>query len=139
MKIDNKKLYDWFGVGPNKKWEAICKLEKRKILQVVIDTDSEIKYKNFNVNKSESRDDIIGLLLDSGLWPFLRQNPYDIIANPEDNPKAVEFEILMTDSSSLGTRIIGITGPKVSSNTNSLLGSTLSITIGGNNAPFLPG
>ena len=35
VKVDNKKLYDWFGVGPNKKWEAICKLEKRKILQVV--------------------------------------------------------------------------------------------------------
>ena len=34
VKVDNKKLYDWFGVGPNKKWEAICKLEKRKILQV---------------------------------------------------------------------------------------------------------
>ena len=28
-------------------------------------------------------------MLDSGLWPFLRQKPYDIIANPEDNPKAI--------------------------------------------------
>lgn len=69
--------------------KAIVRGEKRKILQVVIDTDSEIKYKNFNVNKSESRDDIIASLLDSGLWPFLRQKPYDIIANPEDNPKAI--------------------------------------------------
>ena len=68
---------------------AILRGEKRKILQVVIDTDPEIKYKNFNVNKSESRDDIIASLLDSGLWPFLRQKPYDIIANPEDNPKAI--------------------------------------------------
>ena len=34
IKVDNKKLYDWFGVGPNKKWEAICKLEKKKIIKV---------------------------------------------------------------------------------------------------------
>ena len=34
VKIDNKKLYEWFGVGPNKKWEAICKLEKKKIIKV---------------------------------------------------------------------------------------------------------
>ena len=34
IKVDNKKLYEWFGVNPNKKWEAICKLEKRKIIEV---------------------------------------------------------------------------------------------------------
>jgi|TARA_R100000742_G_C4219872_1_gene43917 hypothetical protein len=34
VKVDNKKLYEWFGVGPNKKWEAICKLEKKKIIKV---------------------------------------------------------------------------------------------------------
>ena len=50
--------------------KAIVRGEKRKILQVVIDTDTEIKYKSFNVSKSESRDDIICSLLDSGLWPF---------------------------------------------------------------------
>ena len=34
VKVDNKKLYEWVGVGPNKKWEAICKLEKKKIIEV---------------------------------------------------------------------------------------------------------
>ena len=34
VKIDNKKLYEWFGVGPNKKWEALNKLEARKIIEV---------------------------------------------------------------------------------------------------------
>ena len=34
VKIDNKKLYEWFGVGPNKKWEALNKLEARKIIAV---------------------------------------------------------------------------------------------------------
>ena len=31
---DNKRLYEWFGVGPNKKWEALNKLESRKIIEV---------------------------------------------------------------------------------------------------------
>ena len=34
VKIDNKRLYEWFGVGPNKKWEALNKLESRKIIEV---------------------------------------------------------------------------------------------------------
>ena len=34
VKVDNKKLYEWFGVGPNKKWEAICKLEAKNIIKV---------------------------------------------------------------------------------------------------------
>jgi hypothetical protein len=61
------------------------------------------------------------------------------VHTPEDNPNAVEFEIFITESSSFGTRIIGITGPNVSSRTSSLFGSTLSITIGGSSAPFLQG
>ena len=34
IKVDNKKLYEWFGVGPTKKWEALNKLEKAKIIEV---------------------------------------------------------------------------------------------------------
>ena len=34
IKVDNKNLYAWFGVGPTKKWEAICKLENKKIIEV---------------------------------------------------------------------------------------------------------
>ena len=34
VKVDNKKLYEWFGVGPNKKWEALKKLEAKNILHV---------------------------------------------------------------------------------------------------------
>ena len=34
VKVDNKKLYEWFGVGPNKKWEVLKKLEAKNILEV---------------------------------------------------------------------------------------------------------
>ena len=28
-------------------------------------------------------------MLRGGVWPFIRQRPYDIIANPKDMPKAI--------------------------------------------------
>ena len=34
IKVDNKKLYEWFGVGTNKKWEALNKLERKKIIEL---------------------------------------------------------------------------------------------------------
>ena len=39
-------------------------------------------------------DDILGykisdIILNSGCWPFINQRPYDIIANPSDNPKSI--------------------------------------------------
>jgi predicted transcriptional regulator len=34
IKVDNKKLYEWFGVNPSKKWEALNKLENKKIIEL---------------------------------------------------------------------------------------------------------
>ena len=34
IKVDNKKLYEWFGVGPTKKWEALNKLADKKIIEL---------------------------------------------------------------------------------------------------------
>lgn len=71
--------------------ENVNRGERRKLLEVVIKIDSEIRYKEFgaaNVNQL-SRDEIITKLLDSGVWAFIKQRPYDIIANPAVTPKAV--------------------------------------------------
>ena len=32
---------------------------------------------------------MLDLLLNSGCWPFIKQRPYDIIANPNDTPKSI--------------------------------------------------
>lgn len=39
--------------------------------------------------QSASKEDIKSFLLKSGCWPFIKQRPYDIIANPDVNPKAI--------------------------------------------------
>ena len=53
----------------------------KKILKVVIKADKEIKYKTFEVGNSNqrSRDQIIETMLEAGVWPFIRQRPYDIV------------------------------------------------------------
>jgi len=69
----------------------IIRGEKRKILAVKITADKEQTYqenKTLNV-ASASADDIKSLLLSSGCWPFVKQRPYDVIANPNIAPKAI--------------------------------------------------
>ena len=65
--------------------------EKRKILEVVIKADAEISFIEFPKAdaKDLSREQIITQMLDAGLWPFVRQRPYAVIANPNDMPKAI--------------------------------------------------
>ena len=64
---------------------------KRKILEVVLKADAVIEYEHFisDTAKSISREQIIDTMLKSGVWPFIRQKPYDIVANPTDMPKAI--------------------------------------------------
>lgn len=71
--------------------EMINRGERRKLLEVVIKADAETQYRDFGkseVNKL-NRDEVINRLLDSGMWPMLRQRPYDIIADPMVTPKAI--------------------------------------------------
>ncbi len=69
----------------------IVRGEKRRILEVIIESDNEQKYEShspLNV-KNANREQLIDYMLSKGVWPFIRQKPYDIIANPSDIPKAI--------------------------------------------------
>jgi len=70
---------------------SIVRGEKRKILKVLIESDVDNEYKQFEKrNLAEiNREQIIHDLLSSGLWPFIRQRPFSTIANPEDTPKSI--------------------------------------------------
>lgn len=65
--------------------------EKRKILAVKIQADKDQVYQNYdNLNLDTAKPDVIKKhLLSSGCWPFVKQRPYDIIADPEKSPKAI--------------------------------------------------
>ena len=69
----------------------IVRGEKRKILEIKITADNTQKYQDFDIkNANELSDDAVKAhLLASGCWPFIKQRPYHIIANPNNSPKEI--------------------------------------------------
>ena len=64
---------------------------KRKILALKIEPSKNEKFIDFGKKdpKSMKAEEIKSHLLASGCWPFIKQRPYDIIANPDVAPKAI--------------------------------------------------
>ncbi|WP_340075563.1 Na(+)-translocating NADH-quinone reductase subunit A [Leptobacterium sp. I13] len=72
---------------------------KRRILEVVIEADNKDNYKDFGAIKDVNKlslEEVKIHLLESGCWPFIKQRPYDVIANPDDCPKAIFISGLNT-------------------------------------------
>ena len=70
---------------------AVNRGEKRSIAEVVILADKEQNtYRSFNVpSLNTAREELVEFLLESGVWPMIRQRPYDVVADPLDIPKAI--------------------------------------------------
>jgi len=64
---------------------------KRVIEEIVIEADSQDSYKDFGIVNPETinSEDLKNHLLASGCWAFIKQRPYDVIANPDVMPKAI--------------------------------------------------
>ncbi len=62
--------------------------ERRKIMSVTIKPDAVCEYEKFETGDL-SGEEVKALLLKSGLWPLIKQRPYDCIANPSVQPKAI--------------------------------------------------
>lgn len=71
--------------------KEIVRGPKRKILKLIINSDNNEDFIDLNINseKKYNRQEIIDIMCKSGIWPFIRQRPYDVIANPNDIPKAI--------------------------------------------------
>ncbi|MDO6519215.1 Na(+)-translocating NADH-quinone reductase subunit A [Zobellia uliginosa] len=64
---------------------------RRRILTLRILADKEqadVSHDLLNVENA-SKDEVKAYLLKTGCWPFIKQRPYDVIANPDVNPKAI--------------------------------------------------
>jgi Na+-transporting NADH:ubiquinone oxidoreductase subunit A len=69
----------------------IARGEKRRILSIKLQADKEQTYQDngvFDVNAAKP-DEVKAHLLASGCWSFVKQRPYDVIANPDKSPKAI--------------------------------------------------
>ena len=65
--------------------------DKRRILELKIKADKKIIFKTHKKIDFETAapEMIKTLLLSSGCWPFIKQRPYDVIADPERLPKSI--------------------------------------------------
>ena len=70
---------------------------RRVITDIVIEADYAGGSRDFGaLGASSSAEAIKGRLLEGGVWPFVKQRPYDVIANPTVMPKAIFISGLNT-------------------------------------------
>ncbi len=64
---------------------------KRVLLEIKIVPDAAQEYEDFGAADPSKlgREEIVEKMLASGVWPVIRQRPYTVVANPEDDPKAI--------------------------------------------------
>ena len=66
--------------------KAIVRGEKRRLLEVVVETD----FKSAPTQEiPKTAEEIKAAMLQCGLWASLRQRPFGTVANPDDKPKAI--------------------------------------------------
>ena len=71
--------------------QATVRGEKRRILEVLVKADGKNLSEDFSnaMPANLTKETITDYLLASGVWPFIRQRPYAVIANPDDTPKSI--------------------------------------------------
>ncbi|MDA3928745.1 MAG: Na(+)-translocating NADH-quinone reductase subunit A [Prolixibacteraceae bacterium] len=92
---------------------AINRGERRRIMEVEIKSDGKFESEDFSTGtKSPDRETIKQNLLNSGLWPFIIQRPFGVIANATETPRdifisgfdssplAPNFDFTLADNSS---------------------------------------
>ncbi|MGY5351902.1 Na(+)-translocating NADH-quinone reductase subunit A [Wenyingzhuangia sp. IMCC45533] len=64
---------------------------KRKVLAIVIEAKSEDQFKDFGAANplNLEKEAVLEKILESGSFAYVKQRPYDVIASPEDAPKAI--------------------------------------------------
>ena len=70
---------------------AINRGQKRSIAEVIIlaDKDQESRsYETFDLEKG-TRAELVSYLLESGVWPMIRQRPFDVVADPKETPRNI--------------------------------------------------
>ena len=141
--------------------KEIVRGAKRKIIEIIIESigDNESSSKKAIDYKNLSSEQVKNLWLSSGCWPFIKQRPYDIIANPSDSPKSIfistfnsapisaDFQIILDDQKEEfkhGVKILsklfsGVLNIGIKKNTKSFLNDIENVKIHTFNGPHPAG
>ncbi len=88
----NKNVEDMLFVSPvSGELVEIERGARRKILSVKVladKTQETLSHKTISLENA-TKQDIKAFLLKGGCWPFIKQRPYDVIANPDATPKSI--------------------------------------------------
>ncbi len=76
--------------------KEIKRAEKRRIIEVIVDADPTDNFKDFGKMNATSAtaEAVKNRIFESGCGAFLNQRPYDIVAAPEDMPKAIFISVV---------------------------------------------
>ena len=71
--------------------EDVVRGDKRKVLEVRVVADASIAYEDFGAGdpSTMNRETVVQKLLKSGVWPVIRQRPFDLVADPAKEPKSI--------------------------------------------------
>lgn len=71
--------------------KAVNRGERRVILEVVVESDKKMEHEDFGKAdvKALSHEAVVEKLLVSGAWTYLKQRPYNVLANPTATPRAI--------------------------------------------------
>ena len=78
--------------------KEIVRGDKRKLLAVLVETDVRQQHVDFGVRDAATLDagQVRQALLQSGLWPWIIQRPYGIIADPDVRPRDIFISTFST-------------------------------------------
>ena len=70
---------------------AVNRGAKRKVLSIVVTPDAQIEYEEIGKKNVASLkgDEVKEAMLNAGMWPFVMQRPYDIVATPGETPRDI--------------------------------------------------
>lgn len=90
--LSDKKNPDILVASPvSGKVKEIVRGEKRKLLAILIEADEQQSYLEFTkANPADlSAEEVKSAILAAGLWPWIIQRPYGIIADPQAQPRSI--------------------------------------------------
>tara|TARA_B100001287_G_scaffold276630_1_gene288346 strand:- start:8336 stop:9688 length:1353 start_codon:yes stop_codon:yes gene_type:complete len=89
--FDKKKEQIKFISPVSGKVKEIVRGDKRRIMNVLIESDGQQKSKKFSIKNVNdySAEEMKNLLLESGFWSSMKQRPLDIVADPLNNAKGL--------------------------------------------------
>lgn len=71
--------------------KAIHRGLRRSIKEIIVTKDENHEYRKFDSPELEnvSRDELVDFMLEAGVWPLIKQRPYDLVPPKEDIPKNI--------------------------------------------------